>query len=94
LFKGIWNLWIQVFAPAILIGGIASAAKMGRIQSWVFIIAGVTVHQVFRNLLERRHNLNITAKTTFIIPEDMDPEDIANLIRLNENTLKVVEGNE
>jgi hypothetical protein len=85
---------IDYLAPIIVITSIGIAAKLEGATYLIYLVSAFTVYWSWDNKIKRKTNLDITAKMTFVIPEGMDPEDIADLIRLNGNTLKVVGGKE
>lgn len=92
--KGVGVFIEKIIAPAIVIGGVAQAARLGGIHGFLFMVSALTIYWTWLNRLEQKTNLSVTAKTTFNIPSGMDPEDVADLIRLNGNTLRVIPGTE
>ena len=82
----------KIIAPSIVVGGITTACHMKGVHEMLFMLSCLIIYWTWLNKLERKQNLHITAKTTFTVPSDMDPEDVADLIRQNCDTLRVTPG--
>jgi hypothetical protein len=83
---------IDYVAPIVVITAIGIAAKLEGVTYLIYLVSAGIVYWSLDSKIKRKTNLDITLN--IVIPEGMDPEDIADLIRLNRNTLKAVEGKE
>jgi len=98
LGKTLWT-FTKVFggdliAPCIVIGTIGSAAHLQGASFWVYMLSANIVYWKFLNVWSRVPIYNFKISNQFIVPDGMDADEIAEMIRLNmaPNLTKITKG--
>ena len=87
----LWAVWKEILAPAWFMVSIGNAMHMGTFDFVMFMTTGLTIYLTAILKLEVRPkvNANFTIKPRFVIPDGMDVEDVANMVRNNQEPIRL-----
>lgn len=80
-----WGAFKEVAAPVVVAGGIATGLHLEGAAWTLFGVCFLTLYWSYVWKLEAKSRVEAKFRVhlTFLVPEGVDPEDVAEMIRLN-----------
>ncbi len=87
----LWVAWKEVLAPGWLLVSVGNAMHMGTLNFVMFMATGLTIYwsAILKLEVRPKVNANFTIKPRFVIPDGVDVEEVANMVRNNPEPIRL-----